>query len=183
MIAAIRFDYAHAMIEAAQAYHANLIESDSASSARLVFQREDILNTTFEDNTFDVVYAHGVLQYTADAKKMIEEAFRVLKPGGIFIGMVYNRKGWLNFMARVFKVSLEHQDAPVLDKYTIEEFRELLSPFKNVKIVPERFPVKSRLHHGLKGILFNTFFVGIFKLIPRPLVKKWGWHLMGFGEK
>ena len=86
-------------------------------------------------------------------------------------------------MARVFKVSLEHQDAPVLDKYTIEEFRELLSPFKNVKIVPERFPVKSRLHHGLKGILFNTFFVGIFKLIPRPLVKKWGWHLMGFGEK
>ncbi|RKY80336.1 hypothetical protein DRQ07_05580 [candidate division KSB1 bacterium] len=140
-------------------------------------------NMSFEDNTFDVVYAHGVLQYTADAKKMIEEAFRVLKPGGIFIGMVYNRKGWLNFMARVFKVSLEHQDAPVLDKYTIEEFRELLSPFKNVKIVPERFPVKSRLHHGLKGILFNTFFVGIFKLIPRPLVKKWGWHLMGFGEK
>jgi len=138
---------------------------------------------SFADNTFDVVYAHGVLQYTEDAKKMAIEAHRVLKPGGQFIAMVYNRKGWLNFMSRIFKVSLEHEDAPVLDKYTISEFKELLSPFKNVKIVPERFPVRSRLHGGLKGVLFNTIFVGAFKIIPKPIVRKWGWHLMGFGEK
>ncbi|MCD6116189.1 class I SAM-dependent methyltransferase [bacterium] len=138
---------------------------------------------SFADNTFDVVYAHGVLQYTENAVKMAEEAYRVLKPGGQFIAMVYNRKGWLNFMSRVFKVSLEHEDAPVLEKYTIDEFREILSPFINVKIVPERFPVRSRLHGGLKGVLFNTLFVGAFKIIPKPIVKKWGWHLMGFGEK
>jgi SAM-dependent methyltransferase len=137
----------------------------------------------FKTDTFDVVYAHGVLQYTADAAKMAQEAFRVLKPGGRFIGMVYNRKGWLNFMSRTLKVSLEHEDAPVLNTYTIGEFRAMLSPFRNVRIVPERFPVRSRLHGGMKGFFFNTFFVGMFNLIPRPLTRRTGWHLMAFAEK
>ena len=137
----------------------------------------------FPDASFDVVYAHGVLQYTADANKMVSEAHRVLKPGGEFIVMVYNRRGWLNVMSRFFKVGLEHEDAPVLEKYTIGEFRRMLSPFSTVRIVPERFPVKSRLHKGLKGFLFNTFFVGMFNLIPRCLVRRTGWHLMAWAVK
>lgn len=137
----------------------------------------------FPEEAFDVVYAHGVLQYTADARRMVEEAHRVLKPGGVFISMVYNRKGWLNVMSKFFKVGLEHEDAPVLRMYTIQEFREMLSVFASVKIVPERFPVPSKLHGGVKGFLFNTFFVGLFNLIPRPLVRRWGWHLMAFAEK
>lgn len=135
------------------------------------------------DNSFDVVYVHGVLQYTADATRMMSEAFRVLKPGGEFIGMVYNRKGWLNVMSKFFKVELEHEDAPVLEKYTVGEFKKMLAPFSQVRVVPERFPVKSRLHRGVKGFLFNTFFVGLFNLIPRPLVRNAGWHLMAFAVK
>ena len=141
---------------------------------------EDLL---FDDGSFDVVYAHGVLQYTADAVKMISEAYRVLKPGGEFIGMVYNRRSWLNVMSRFFKVGLEHEDAPVIKKYTIGEFRKMLCSFDLVTIVPERFPVKSRLHHGLKGFLFNHLFVGLFNLIPRILVKNIGWHIMAFAQK
>ena len=137
----------------------------------------------FHEASFDVVYAHGVIQYTADARKMIDEAFRVLKPGGVFIGMVYNRKGWLNVMSKFFKVGLEHEDAPVLRKYTIGEFRKLLAAFSEITILPERFPVKSRLHGGLKGVLFNTVFVGTFNLIPRSLVRKTGWHIMAWAIK
>ncbi len=33
-------------------------------------------------SSFDVVYAHGVLQYTADAAQMIRECHRVLRRGG-----------------------------------------------------------------------------------------------------
>ena len=48
----------------------------------------------------------------------------------------------------------------------------------------ERFPVRSKLHQkGLKAFLFNTVFVGAFNAVPRPLVRKYGWHLMGFAEK
>ena len=71
----------------------------------------------------------------------------------------------------------------MLDKYTIGEFKAMLADFDKVRIVPERFPVKSRLHGGLKGLLFNTCFVGVFNLIPRPLVRRWGWHLMAFATK
>lgn len=137
----------------------------------------------FPDNTFDAVYAHGVLQYTADITKMIHECFRVLKSGGVFIGMLYNRKGWLNTMSNLFKVDLEHDDAPVFNLYTRNEFKKMLDVFDEVSIVPERFPVRSRLQKGWKARFFNTVFVGIFNLIPRAWVRPWGWHLMGFGVK
>jgi ubiquinone/menaquinone biosynthesis C-methylase UbiE len=137
----------------------------------------------FPGDAFDVVYAHGVLQYTADIQQMINEARRVLRPGGEFICMVYNRKGWLKFMSKFFKVELEHEDAPVLNTYTIDELKGMLSGFSGVRIVPERFPVRSRLQKGVKAFLYNTFFVGLFNCIPRPLVRRTGWHLMAFALK
>jgi ubiquinone/menaquinone biosynthesis C-methylase UbiE len=137
----------------------------------------------YSDNAFDVVYGHGVLQYTADPKRLVRECHRVLRPGGEAIFMVYNRISWLNAMSKLTKVPLEHEDAPVLRKYSIAEFRSLLSRFDEVKIVPERFPVKSRLHGGLKGVLFNTLFVGAFNTLPGAWVRPLGWHLMGFCRK
>jgi ubiquinone/menaquinone biosynthesis C-methylase UbiE len=137
----------------------------------------------YPDASFDVVYGHGVLQYTADANRLVRECRRVLRPGGEAIFMVYNRLSWLNAMSKLTKVALEHEDAPVLKKYSIREFRQLLSPFEEVRIVPERFPVKSRLHGGVKGLLFNTVFVGAFNALPRRWVKPLGWHLMGFCRK
>jgi ubiquinone/menaquinone biosynthesis C-methylase UbiE len=137
----------------------------------------------YPDATFDVVYGHGVIQYTADPAQLIRECHRVLKPGGTGIFMVYNRVSWLNALSKVMKVALEHEDAPVLKKFSIAEFRELLKPFAQVEIVPERFPVKSRLHKGWKGVAFNTVFVGTFNALPRSLVRPLGWHLMAFARK
>jgi ubiquinone/menaquinone biosynthesis C-methylase UbiE len=137
----------------------------------------------YPDASFDVVYGHGVVQYTANAPQLIREMHRVLKPGGTAIFMVYNRVSWLNAMSKVTKVALEHEDAPVLKKYSIAEFKELLKPFKETQIVPERFPVKSRLHKGWKGVAFNTMFVGTFNALPRSLVRPLGWHLMAFCKK
>ena len=107
----------------------------------------------------------------------------MLVPGGQAIFMVYNRISWLNGLSKVMKVALEHEDAPVLRKYTIGEFTALLAPFAATRIVPERFPVKSRLHGGWKGVAFNTLFVGTFNALPRALVRPLGWHLMAFCRK
>ncbi len=137
----------------------------------------------YADASFDVVYGHGVVQYTANAAQMIRECHRVLKPGGTGIFMVYNRVSWLNALSKVMKVPLEHEDAPVLVKYSIAEFKALLAPFAGVRIVPERFPVKSRLHGGWKGVAFNTLFVGTFNALPKTLVRPLGWHLMAFCQK
>ncbi len=136
----------------------------------------------FASQTFDLIYAHGVVQYTTDDRALVAECRRVLKPGGRAIFQVYNRISWLNALSRVTKVDLEHVDAPVLGKYSIGEFRRLLNGFSQVQIVPERFPVKTRLHGGLKGALYNTCFVGLFNAMPRPLVRRFGWHLLAFCE-
>lgn len=137
----------------------------------------------FNDNSFDVVYAHGVLQYTANAQSMINEIHRVLDPGGEAILMVYNRYSWLNALSKVMNVELEHEDAPALRKYSISEFRDMLKIFSKVKIIPERFPVETRLHHGLMAQLYNDVFVRTFRLLPKPLVQRLGWHIMAFAYK
>jgi SAM-dependent methyltransferase len=133
----------------------------------------------FPDASFDVVYGHGVVQYTADPAQLVRECHRVVRPGGRGIFMVYNRVSWLNAMSKVTRVELEHEDAPVLRKFSIPEFRALLAPFAEVEIIPERFPVVSRLHGGWKGFLFNRVFVGTFNALPQSWVRRFGWHLMG----
>jgi SAM-dependent methyltransferase len=137
----------------------------------------------FPDNTFDLVYAHGVVQYTSNGEALVGECRRVLKDGGTAVFQAYNRISWLNGLSKLMKVGLEHEDAPVLRKYSIPEFRALLAGFADVRIVEERFPVKSRLHGGWKGTLFNTFFVGAFNALPRAWVRRFGWHLLAFCRK
>ena len=137
----------------------------------------------FPDDSFDLVYAHGVVQYTRNDRQLIAECHRVLRPGGLALFQVYNRVSWLNALSKLMKVGLEHDDAPVLLKFSIPEFRRLLGDFRDVTIVPERFPVKSRLHGGWKGAVYNGLFVGTFNLLPRALVRPFGWHLLAFCRK
>lgn len=147
------------------------------------FREADGEHLPWDEGTFDLVYAHGVVQYTPDGGRLIDECRRVLKPGGEAIFQVYNRVSWLNALSRLMKVPLEHEDAPALRKYSAAEFKGMLRGFREVRIVEERFPVKSRLHKGWKGLAFNTMFVGTFNALPRPLVKRFGWHLLAFCRK
>ncbi len=137
----------------------------------------------FPADTFDFVYAHGVIQYTADDRRLADEVRRVLKPGGTALFQVYNRISWLNALSKVMKVGLEHEGAPFLRKYSPGEFRRLLDGFATIRIVPERFPVRSRLHGGWKGAVYNGLFVGLFNALPRSLVRRYGWHLLAFCQK
>lgn len=137
----------------------------------------------FEDGHFDVVYAHGVLQYAANPARLVAEAHRVLEPGGEAVFMVYNRYSWLKALSMLMRVDLEHADAPFLRTSSLREYRRLLGAFESVRIVPERFPVPSRLHGGWKGMLYNRVFVGLFNALPRIVVRPLGWHLMAFCRK
>jgi len=137
----------------------------------------------FPDACCDFVYAHGVVQYTSDDRRLVAECHRVLRSGGLAMFQVYNRVSWLNVLSKVMKVPLEHEDAPVLRRYSIGEFRSLAAPFSTVEIVPERFPVRSRLHRGWKGAVYNALFVGTFNVLPRAWVRRFGWHLLAFCRK
>lgn len=137
----------------------------------------------FRANRFDLVYAHGVMPYTVDVRKMIHEIHRVLKPGGEAILQVFNRQSWLYLLSKVMRVKLEYQDAPAFHIHTLKEFKEMLTPFDRSRIIIERFPVRTRLHGGMKGMFYNSLFVDIFNAIPRPLVQRFGWHMIAKATK
>ncbi|KAL7561363.1 hypothetical protein ACA910_001467 [Epithemia clementina (nom. ined.)] len=52
---------------------------------RTKFLVMDALKMTFEDNTFDIVWACESGEHMPDKKKYIEQMMRVLKPGGTFV--------------------------------------------------------------------------------------------------
>ncbi len=55
------------------------------------FQIADAENLEFPNESFDVVYSHGVLHHTPDINAAVQEIHRVLKPGGRAIVMLYHR--------------------------------------------------------------------------------------------
>ncbi len=55
-----------------------------SSESRLVFETGDAKATGLEDNSVDLVLAHTLLCHVPGPEDVISEAFRILKPGGIF---------------------------------------------------------------------------------------------------
>lgn len=56
--------------------------------------QSDAENLPFADDTFDIVYSNGVLHHTPNTEKAIEDVYRVLKPGGQAVIMLYCKDSW-----------------------------------------------------------------------------------------
>jgi len=65
-----------------------------------VFHKENAEQLSFADDSFDIVYSHGVLHHTPDPQAAIDEVYRVLKPGGRAVIMLYHRHSF-NYYTRI----------------------------------------------------------------------------------
>lgn len=134
----------------------------------------------FPDNEFDLVYAIGVLYYTPNTKKAVDEILRVLKPGCKAICMFYNRRSWYVLLARLSRTNLDHekQDPPVTKLYSAGEVKSMFGGFSKVEIEMDRFPTKTKKRSGFRAYLYNHFVVPTFTLVPRPAIRPFGFHII-----
>jgi SAM-dependent methyltransferase len=86
----------------------------------------------FDDESFDVVVAGELLEHLADPSATVAHAFRVLRPGGRFVGSVPNAfrlKSRLRFAAGRHPET----DATHLQLFTPAALRSLLAGFEDVE--------------------------------------------------
>ena len=138
-------------------------------------QRLDAETLPFPDASFDVVYSWGVIHHSEHPEAIISEVRRVLRPGGVFIGMLYARyslavlKVWIkNALLRgrpwrtFADVIWHHVESIGTKACTPAEVRALLSGFQQVELLQYITP-------------YDT------KRFPRALIQffpnSWGWNI------
>lgn len=118
-------------------------------------QRIDAESLPFDDNFFDLVYSWGVIHHSDKPEKIITEIHRVLKPGGIFIGMMYGRnslaslKMWISYALLKGKpwrsfadVIWNHMESIGTKAYTVPELKRLFSVFREFNGSPITTPAE-----------------------------------------
>ena len=82
------------------------------------FIHHDAEDLPFDDDTFDVVYSNGVIHHTPNTAQVVNEMYRVLKPGGRIIVMVYAENSWHYWMQLVRRLGLMNN---MLGSYSMGE--------------------------------------------------------------
>ncbi len=132
------------------------------------FLHADAETFPFRDESFDVVYSNGVIHHTPNTSDVVQEIYRVLKPGGKAIVMVYAETSLHYWVELVWKLGVrqqmlegysmgevlsrhveisEHGAKPLVKVYCKGQLRDLFQHFSHIKIyqrqlIQEEIPPK-----------------------------------------
>ncbi len=144
-------------------------------------QKGNAENLDFPDEYFDYIYSNGVIHHTPTPQNAVNEAYRVMKPGGKGVIMLYAKYSINNLAHILLRRPYENprgdnpiaRDAHFVYKYSKSEIRKMFKNFRSVTIEKE--------------YLFGAGWEKIYDLIPKPiymvLSKIVGWHFLIFFEK
>jgi ubiquinone/menaquinone biosynthesis C-methylase UbiE len=138
------------------------------------------LDLPFADNTFDAVWSNGVLHATGDTERAIQEARRVLKPGGrAIISHFYRKPSWMYMLNRFGRENIEYkeEDPPVNEFYTEDEILAFFHGYDIVEAAQEHYRALPVRRDGLKAALYKYGFKPVYNLIPEPIAKRFAYKL------
>lgn len=165
--------------------------SDKLNLKNVSIIKNDILNLSFPDNSFDLIVSDAVIQHVDNDCRGVAEMTRVLKPGGRLVVSVvnfWNFHSLYKFWLRLIGSQYEYQSERA---YTKRELRKLFKK-NGLKIVAEDgfytaygiLRLKRRYKiFKLLGRICNRLVKILDKFTNRFFSKNFGFEIVIVGEK
>lgn len=160
----------------------------------------DARTLPFEDDTFDYAYSWGVLHHSPELNRSIEELLRVVRPGGGFGIMLYNRRSFLHWYMTEYVEGILHMERRFLDAVELasrygdagrEEGNPHTWPVTREEVVTVLRDLGATadarvLGTDIDGVL-GTAVPGLHRFVPawakKPWARRFGWSLWFHGHK
>lgn len=154
-------------------------------------RRADAENLPFTNDSFDVVYSYGVMHHSPDTQRCLDEAWRVLKPGGTARIMLYHHASltgimlWLRYGAwrgqSIRQCVYERLESPGTKTFTKVEVAAMMARFESLHIEQVFSPGDLLLSKPSARFQSSIYRVA-WKLFPRNLLRnsarRWGLFLL-----
>lgn len=133
-----------------------------SKSCDIKYIEGDITKLPFEDNSFDFVTIGFGLRNISQPEKAVEEAYRVLRPGGKFLHLDFGRK---NLISKIFDLIIP---------FTSGLFFKNENPYKYLINSKKIFPLPEELikDFELKGFKFIKRQDYLFGVVSCQILKK-----------
>lgn len=166
------------------------------SGLHVDLRQADAETLPLANNSFDVVYSYGVMHHSPDTQRCLDEAWRVLKPGGTAHIMLYHHASltgimlWLRYgMWRgqsIRQCVYERLESRGTKTFTKAEVAAMMARFEDVQI-EQVFSPGDLLLSQPSARFQSTIYRVAWKLFPRGLMRRfarhWGLFLLITGRK
>jgi SAM-dependent methyltransferase len=163
-------------------------------------QQDDANQLSFADHSFDYAYSWGVLHHSPGLARSVGELMRVLRPGGEFGVMLYNRGSLLYGFQILYCEGIVHAERRFLSPLALaSRYTDAAREEGN----PHTWPVTQREARALFApyaaslnvrvlgtdldALLDFVVPGLAKRLPRVVIKawarRWGWSLWIWGVR
>ncbi|KAH9400489.1 Coq5p [Tyrophagus putrescentiae] len=127
---------------------------------RLDWVHGDGLNLPFEENTFDAYSVVFGIRNMVNLPKAIDEAYRVLKPGGIFMCMEFSQVN--NVFLKSFYDWYSYQMIPVIGEVVSNDFKSYQYLVESIRKFPDQETFKAMIEEGgFKLVDYDNLSCGI----------------------